>query len=746
MLKKAVAFLFALMLVPLYALADVKSANISLDITWQGIGDIQGSLGSMATANGLLYLANYQDLYTWSPETGKINSTPFAEEPPWGNLVARDESLYYLNMHNGALSACVREGGKFVLKEDCSLEWSLIQPNGPDNVEYYCNVYAAFFMDGYLYLCTDRTDIEDRTARAIHRFNIETGYAERLYVGKDLQNICAYKDSKLLAIRFDRDKYYSIGESPNGSVLPAITLFDPKSKTFADTLFTIKDSDFGGLCYGAAMDTVYLSTGGRVMYKQGDSALMPLNYLPASYIPSFAAATLIGDSHYALAVHDAIYIRSLSPDDTPAQALVIEGGQLDYAGREGYMAFMRKYPEVPISNPAHFFTTQGIFLDMLTDTAADIYSVIAIEEIEMLVEKGYCANLSGNAEIQSAVADMYPHLVSSFTKDGKVYAVPYHAETFYALGYSPSLLKDIGLTEADLPADFSEFLDFLIDWADIYSRDYPDYSLVSHQNFKWRDELTRMLTMQQAYYCMDKGIPLTFDTPELLALFTKLDAMTDVFKQLDPSHDVLNAPAIYDPMDPLTAIFTTNHPLVGWRNSYEEDYVPLPMNYLQDAPMVNVVRMQMLFLNPQSKNTEAALHFLEEMAANPSAITKALLRPSANKPVEKVQLYEDIFDYETELQLLQASLEAADESERRVFEDKCVFCQFGHRANAHRKGLLRRFKRQCRHSRYCAANAPSPCHAVYERRQGVWLALLYLSLRGFGLQPLYFGRNWVDVG
>ena len=66
--------------------------------------------------------------------------------------------------------------------------------------------------------------------------------------------------------------------------------------------------------------------------------------------------------------------------------------------------------------------------------------------ISRLIEKGYCADLSQNADIMEKVSAMYPEVVEPLMVDGKLYGVPVGMSgTCY--GVNMELWESLGLTE-----------------------------------------------------------------------------------------------------------------------------------------------------------------------------------------------------------------------------------------------------------------------------------------------------------
>ena len=645
--------ILALLLTCFSALADVKNADITIGGPSSNLPE---TVRSLAATNDTLYMLTQNNgLYAFSKQTGE--TAPLALEGIRAPIAADGETLYSLDMASGLLSPI--EG------ESIQLDWSVFKSEEP----YAYQAHTAFFMDGLFYVQTGCADTDDWRLRALYRFNLETGAGEWLYTGRDMPGICAYKDGKLLMLRIDEDKYYA-SAMPNPADAPSIQVFNPNTKAFEETLHFIQGYGFGGLAYSAEKDTLYLSTGDGVMQKRGNAAFEQLTYLPVSHVVTDARAILLGNSHYALFGSSTVYIRSLDPNDKPAYTLKVQNTHFENEGREGYLAFTKKYPDVTVvcDDNGIYTLAEDIYQDMQRKDAADIYMLYYLGELESLINKGYCVDLTDNSVIASTVDAMYPHMTASVFNAGKVYGVPYRSYLPGIWAYSPSVLKALNLAEADLPTNLSEFMDFIIAWAEDYSLNYPDINLVDHQYFKWRNKLMGMIFENQIAYCHAQGIPITFETPELLELLNKLDAMTDIFKDLDPTDAELENGMSWSSEDPLESLFLFDYEMLSTERMNVQECVPLQMNYIGDVPMVNPLDMEVLVVNPYSKNRDMAVKFLEEMAANLDPKVKIILTPGADEPVENADYETTIASFEEHIGLLKANFEKAPEHEKKNFE------------------------------------------------------------------------------
>ena len=668
MLKKLLTLTLVFMLTFGVGLAEVTRANISIDTEDTGVGDIPAVVYSTAVVGDTVYLATHEGLYTWSAQTGEIGK--LALESCTYAIIGGSMGVYYLDTLSGSLFPIDFEGLQATMGNAIALDWAIVFPGvaseSVENATIPRQVYTSFFIDNMLYLQLSASDIVDWQTSVLYRFDIETGKGEQLHAGQDMVSVCAYKDGKLLTIHFDQNEYVKSRE--DAKYLPCVQVFEPDTKRFTDELFKLTDTNAVALAYDATTDGIYFSRGNTVMYKTSNAELKVLSYLPLSRVDRFAQGMLIGNLFYGLYIPDRLLVRALSPENRPNDTLRVAGALFEWEGRLGYWEFTNKYPDVSVVSLDYGrgWDAEDVFLDMKTDTAADIYILSSIDSLEMLIEKDYCADLTDKAIIFDAVKAMYPHLTDYCFKDGKLYALPFHFYPEEIWAYSPSLLEEIGLTHDDLPTTFSGFLDFIVEWVEIYSPDFPHLKLAEYQSHKWRDDLVLKIFRQQISYCISKEIPVTFDTPEMRALLTKLDSIASVLAQLDSSEATNN---IFAEDTPLTGLFSLGHPLLGPNYSHFADYIPLRMSYIEDAPMFTLLNTMLLIVNPASPNQELAKNLLAELATNIEPPFRIMLEPNYNEPLISIYGQNQVTFYEQLVKEKQAAYDAADEAEKKTASD-----------------------------------------------------------------------------
>lgn len=114
-----------------------------------------------------------------------------------------------------------------------------------------------------------------------------------------------------------------------------------------------------------------------------------------------------------------------------ADTIVSYGGTLEY--EPGYQQFLVKHPGTTIEWPSQVFSTRAEFTNaLLTGTYTCDMFVWRTNQVDwqLLMEKGYCYDLSQSAVLVEAVQKMHPRIAEQAMRDGKLFAIP------YAVGFS----------------------------------------------------------------------------------------------------------------------------------------------------------------------------------------------------------------------------------------------------------------------------------------------------------------------
>lgn len=157
-----------------------------------------------------------------------------------------------------------------------------------------------------------------------------------------------------------------------------------------------------------------------------------------------------------------------------------------------------------------------------------------------IMDKGYCADLSGSQVISEAVSKLHPAIAAQIRRDGKIYAFPdtifFHLHMIDPQGWAAA-----GMREQDVPGSYSELLDFLESWcgrveaqpeADIRVISRWDESLYGPASYtEWLVELLVQSHLMQSEYA---GLPLRFDDERFYNLLVRTKEVGEALYQAEP--------------------------------------------------------------------------------------------------------------------------------------------------------------------------------------------------------------------
>lgn len=331
----------------------------------------------------------------------------------------------------------------------------------------------------------------------------------------------------------------------------------------------------------------------------------------------------------------------------PEVQLQVLGG----VDEEVLQAFRQLHPEVEVKESYGYLSPEDFAQQMvLQDSTYDIYFVDFTDiDFRNVMEKHYCVDLSGSEIIRADVQAMVPEVVARVTEGERIYALPcYYGAS--APAYYASVLESLGLTEADLPTTYDEFLDFVV-WFDTYRESLPEPVYLFNHILVYR-ALVRMITTTQVDNCIRAGEPITVDTPEYRALLERLTALRPVLERCswtgqrgfcDGEWLFEEGASVYG-IDGLLPFF--------------------PAIAAGDKPSAEGA-IGIAFINPYSQHQELALELLELEAANRTAYSRVGLYADANEPVLNEEWTAEVETMQQQLEEKQALLATADPEDVR---------------------------------------------------------------------------------
>ena len=352
----------------------------------------------------------------------------------------------------------------------------------------------------------------------------------------------------------------------------------------------------------------------------------------AAYLPvdngraySRMAAALDGDAYRF--VHSEQGLMSVGTD--PA---TLEGKPLRVTNYfmglndETLMAFARRHPTMAVEQKQYLYGSEmsNIVQAMINqDGGLDVFTMeLQSTGYAAVRDKGYCAPLESSEVLTDYVAGMYPAFADALWHDGRLCAIPVSFEASGVMVHE-ALLEELGLTVDDLPTTFMELMDFIAAW----DTDQP-VKLLDCNGTVLRRQLFYVIRDTQEAWCAAQGIPMTWDTPEVLALLEKLDEISPTLNRFDPTNSGIRTVS-----ETLLRLLGNYAPSVY---SINAGYRPLLLARAAGEECCVKAYVSLVAVNPYSASQQEAIDLLECVVqrGEHSALVRMLLNPDLNEPVE----------------------------------------------------------------------------------------------------------------
>lgn len=636
---RLVLFLSALLLCGQIALAASDDAFLSLSPF-----DLPSWSDCCATEQGILFYHSSQ-IFLWHEADDELAPIEVPASIAFERLFSNEQGLFALSQQ-GTLYAVQLEEGRAAFDELAQVPLAL------DGQQ----IDKAMLSDESLFLLISNPfDLAEIASRSLLEYDLATGALRPRLTAQPILDAACGPSGYMLLLTKPVDKQACV----------ELLNLDRNERTIITEL---SGGNAAGIAYQAETNAIYASSAGYVYRIEKGKQPVPCAYLPESTLRNISFAVLAADGRYCLHHDDAVYLRRLSDDFALEQPLMIANATFDYYGRDGFRAFQQEcaYPVAYAS--VSFSSAEEYLRDFLFGNAADVYGVSDPAVFSALMDKGYCVDLSESEMISAYVERMYPGISSAFCRDGKTYAIPFTTsfDFRFVLGYNPRVLEKLGLTEADLPRTFIEWLAFLEEWADSPVLEENELDLVRASFYGDLRELLLMAILdQQAIYCDQYDLAPTFSSQIFTGLLNKLDEMTPLLNALDASSRQ-NAPyRKWDDTD--SALFITDYQLfTGDGNSIANGGCTLWRLGLEpDIPMYYPLRLTLLFVNAQTEKPEIAVALLEHILADLDDTSRLSLFPDENDGVEMEYYHDYLAQYEEERQFYEQRLAECDDPSER---------------------------------------------------------------------------------
>ncbi len=586
------------------------------------------------------------------------------------SLVSDGTTLYGLNRLNGKLFPLTFQDGKAVPGTPVQLDWTNMEGK-QDTYTYIRDVYRMHIMGNKLYAMIRNN--EDWNRPEFAAFDMATGL-KQVFDAPFVQDIAPYKDGKLLVKVYDMEKAYQEGQRE--PLKPTVAVFDPADGSLREA-GSFGDANVSGMVYQPETDTLYYTTSSKLMAMKALGTATQAAFMPMDYADDTASAAMLPGGLYAINTWYGLIVRNTDPQYLPTSTLAVYGGWTDQAT----MAFSLEYPQVPVTfnTDVYFEDAQALAQAMVSgDNSFDIYFFdISYQDFSGLMEKGYCMDLSGSPELSAELAKIYPFLQSAVQKDGKFYALP---TMMYGngLSISPKTWEENGLTDR-IPKSYLELIDFMNWWVDEGQNQYPDVQLMQGA-WDYGETMFRMALDLYVHQSQAKNEQLSFDTPLFRKVMGALEGLkTQELNEMLPGEmDMPGIAATRQKMamaagsrfglgDALFMNYGDWLNVQGGKSSLQ--YSKPLMLPLKEGETVHIpVYVQGLFINPNTKNPEMALKYVENALRHMDPAQHIMMFPDDNEPVPQPNFELTVQQWNDELEKAKKRLETAKPEEKKDME------------------------------------------------------------------------------
>ncbi len=564
------------------------------------------------------------------------------------------ERLLGMNGYNGKIFAMTVENGQVVYQDVAQMKDTSLMYHKDEDYQYLLSANQYAVAGGKLLYLVEDYNNEGMQDNRLLVIDLATGDVQRSKV-EFPQRVAEWKDGKAVVIC--RDEMNAYDPEKGEMCKAALNLYDPAADT-VQSMGEMPEESMPYVTYSPALDALVYAQNCRIMAMVELGQPQQVGYIPTDWTYNLA---VVGNTFVECS--NQVIGRTLALDYNSDVYLNVYGDYMD----QGTMAFTRKYPQVPVYTMNEYYDSlEQISQAMVSgDTTLDVLRMgTSYSSFFKLMEKGYCADLSGNKELTAYVERMQPTFRDAVMKDGKLYAIPLHAYSFDGWYVANGVMEDMGLTMEDIPTNFVELCQFATRWNDEWVEEYPQYTLIEYTS----DYKSAMLFhMVEGYlnYCTAKGQQVRFTSPEFRTMLEALEAMrTD---DLTRGANLENE----DEVGYRQGLLMPNYTVVGSFDTDNKYRTLIPMTLTPDTDFVTGVELEVAFINPRCANMTEAQNLLlcklENLAEN-NNINAYTLFADLKEPVENRFYQMNLESMEKAIKTMEAEMADVPEAEKKDYQ------------------------------------------------------------------------------
>ena len=688
-MKKIISLVLCLMLlVPSLALAATGDAVIARRNYENQEEGFQDYIETVCTAGDTLYLFGGSGVYTYQTGDADVTAHEYAfdadsdEAMLRGNTIAAfqwNDALYCLRAIRewtevemedsdetyttdsvsglGLYAVTFNEDGT-VSADELALELDseeLIVDEG--DWVYMMQINSVVQVGDYLILC----GYDDMGERFIYRADLNDGSGDFVDI-RDAYSMAPYKDGMALV------QCYSWEEGKNQQA--ELLAYDPETDE-TESIITLEVSEYrplNGMVYSEEDDLLYAVKAGCVWSIDLTSGeWTEITDMPLE-IYEDRAAQLMGGHYYVASTYEGTVIRNVKPsdDEKAAYTLRIYDSQYTNAVSSTFFDFTNQHGEAQVIKSTEYIQPDQILEEMMNRSGYwDIFILNCQNPAyDAMYNRGFMASLQGSEALAALADSMYPGVRERLSRNGELVAIPVEIYSD-SMGCDLKALEKIGLTEDDLPTNWWDLLDFIIE--ELPGRlegsgvTLFDSGMDANQ---CRQNLFSSILTDYMHYLDYVGQEVGFNTDLLRGLLEKLDRID--FVALGQPEEIDWENWEYEWTEHSTLF--NSYMSLGVDNSFT-DGVPLLLSMDAESPRFIAHQGSVAFVNPFSEHQEEAILFLEAMAQHLNNNLLYCLIPDLNEPIRSSYYEEAKKNAEDYLASLKEQYETAEDEDKQMLEE-----------------------------------------------------------------------------
>lgn len=566
--------------------------------------------------------------YRYQKERPEEEEQALVWEKAISYLFTDGQSLYGLHPYSGKIYQI--EGSQ--LKAVSELPDDLLYVASE---EFFREIKGTVFESGKLFLLLGTDDYEDYEKTELIAFDLVSQEYETLSP-EGVQSISAGPEGKLLA-------FIQADES-------AIWQYDIASDTLEAQLVLMEgDTPAGIACYDEK--PIYYNQNRIILAEDVDQSLVKA-YLPVMYSFGSTQAACSRSGIYAYPDSNYVFLRDVSIEGEVAQKVLTLMGDVS---PDIIIDFSIENPDIAIVSVQSLNANELQQAALSGDNSVDLLVLSAPGSFAAIRKKGYIASLNGNETLTADAKTLYPTIQEVIFDGDTLIGYPISINP-QAWTVNETQWNNLGLGE--YPTTYDELFEKIALWLDVYADDYPEYTLSDMQQMG-TDNLVSSIVEAYIAQMESQKEQVTFDTADFRAI---LQSVSDHLDLIAEDHDQWGM-----------ALLSSYN--MGFGTSYaDQDMMRMliPPTAKADEVRSLIANANILSVNAASKQIDEATKFIEYYAAHLPDVTRYMLHPDLNDPIESATYKSRVATLQEELKALETRLEDADDNKKYEIEEEIV--------------------------------------------------------------------------